>query len=80
VCTRRSTAGAGRVELTGRVNDAERGREKGRTGATAQGLAAQAREAERDEGRGGGDNWLRQVGPSGQRARARERAGEKSCR
>jgi hypothetical protein len=47
------------VELTGTVHDAEREREreKGRTGATAQRLASQAREAEREEWRGGGNNW-----------------------
>jgi hypothetical protein len=53
VRTRRSTTGAGRAELTGRVHDAEREREKGHTGATAQCLAAWAREAEREERRGG---------------------------
>jgi hypothetical protein len=58
-----------------------REREKGRTGATARRLAARAREAEREEGCGGGNNWRRQVGPSGQRARERERerAGEKAA-
>jgi hypothetical protein len=78
VRTRRSTADAGRAELTGRVHDAERER-KGAHGAMAQRLAARAREVEREEGRGGGNNWRRQVGPSGQRARERERAREKAA-
>jgi hypothetical protein len=46
---------------------------KGAHGATAQCLAARAREAEREKGHGGGNNWRRQVGPSGQRARERAR-------
>jgi hypothetical protein len=49
--------------------------ERGRAGgATARCLAKQAREAEREEGREGGSNWRRQVGPTGQRARE-ERVG-----
>jgi hypothetical protein len=44
VRTRRSTAEAGRAELTGRVHGTER--EKRSTRATAQRLAARAREAE----------------------------------
>jgi hypothetical protein len=76
VRTRRSTAGQGRAELTGRVHGAERER-KGAHGATTKCLATRAREAEREEGRGGGNNWRRQVGPSGQRASERESAGER---
>jgi hypothetical protein len=54
---------------------------KGAHEATAQRLAARAREAEREEGRRGGNNWRRQVGPSGQRAREREReSGRESFR
>jgi hypothetical protein len=41
----RSTAGAGRADLTGQAHDAER--EKGTRGATAQQLANRARETER---------------------------------
>jgi hypothetical protein len=70
----RSTAGAGRVKLTGRVHDAERERKRAH-GATTQCLAVWPREVEREEERGGGNNWRRQVGPCGQRARRRE-----SCR
>jgi hypothetical protein len=80
VRTRWSTTGAGRAELTRRVHGRERER-KGAHGATTQRLAARAREAEREEGRGGGNNWRRQVGPSRHRARERERerAGEKAA-
>jgi hypothetical protein len=46
VRTRRSTAGARRADLTGRVHDAER--EKGGAGATAQQLANRACETKRE--------------------------------
>jgi hypothetical protein len=46
VRTHRSTAGAGRADLTGQAHGAER--EKGTRGATAQQLANQACEAERE--------------------------------
>jgi hypothetical protein len=51
VRTRRSTVGAGRADLTGRVHGAERERREA-LGATAQQLANRAREAERGEVRG----------------------------
>ena len=47
VRTRRSMAGAGRADLTGRVHGVERER-RGALGATAQQLANRAREAERE--------------------------------
>jgi hypothetical protein len=48
VRTRRSTARAGREELTGQAHSAEK--EKGTRGATTQQLANRAREPEREEG------------------------------
>jgi hypothetical protein len=70
-------ASAGRIDLTGRVHGAEREREREERGAgvTAQWLANRAHKAEREERRGGGNNWCQQVGPTRQRAREREREG-----
>jgi hypothetical protein len=77
VRTRWSTTSAGRAELTGRVHSAER--EKGARG---QRLSAwqhwPARQREKRDARGR-SNRRRQVGPSGQRARERERAGEEAA-
>jgi hypothetical protein len=77
VRTCRSTARAGRAELTGRVHDAERERKKGAR-ATAQRLAEWARETEREEGRA----RAKQLAPTGrpqwaESERERERGGEK---
>jgi hypothetical protein len=54
-CARAGPWRCGEAELTRRVHGAERER-KGAHGATAQRLAAQAREVEREEGRGGENN------------------------
>jgi hypothetical protein len=71
-----STARARRAELTGRVHGAER--EKGRAGnGSARGNAG-PRDREMRDARGP-SNWRRQVGPSGKRARERERAGDKAA-
>jgi hypothetical protein len=67
VRTRRSTARAGRAELTRQAHGAER--EKRTRGATAQQLANWARETEREKERASEENWRRQIGPTGQRAR-----------
>jgi hypothetical protein len=42
-------------------------------------LTGRVHDAEREKGARGQGNWCRQVGPSGQRARERERAGEKAA-
>jgi hypothetical protein len=73
VRTRRSTTSVEGAELTGRPM-AQRGK-KGACGATAQRLADRARETER-EGARGEENWRRQAGPTGQRAREGVREGE----
>jgi hypothetical protein len=59
VRTRRSTAGAGRAELTGQAYGAER--EKGTHGATAQQLANRTRETERE----GGSAQVKKPAPTG---------------
>jgi hypothetical protein len=75
VCTRRSTVGTGRAELTGRVHGAER--EKGTHGAMAQQLANRAREAEREEGRAGEETGTDRSAPlSSERERGRARGRE----
>jgi hypothetical protein len=63
VCTRRSTAGAGRAELTGQAHSAEK--EKGTRRATARQLANQAREAKREEGRAGEETGADRSAPMG---------------
>jgi hypothetical protein len=50
-----------------------RERENGRVGVTAWCLAGRASEVEREEGGASEGNWRRQLGPTGQRARERER-------
>jgi hypothetical protein len=72
--TRRSTAGTGSADLTGRST--AQWERKGVLGTTAQLLANRAREAERGGARGW-RNRRRQVGPSGQGARTRESARER---
>jgi hypothetical protein len=76
VRTRRSTARAGKAELTRQAHDAER--EMGTRGATTWRLAIRAREneRERERERAGEGNWRRQIGPTGQRAREGGRARE----
>jgi hypothetical protein len=64
VCTRRSTAGAGRAELTGQVHCAERER-KGALGAMAQHLAMRVHETEREEGRAGEETGANRSAPLG---------------
>jgi hypothetical protein len=68
VCTRRSTASEGKAELTRQAHSVER--EKRTSEATARQLANRARETEREGEHMGEGNWRRQVGPTGQRARA----------
>jgi hypothetical protein len=73
VSTRRSTAGTGRADVTGRLHGAERER-RGTRGATAQQLANRAREAEREEKRAGEDTGANRSAPVGrERGGARER-------
>jgi hypothetical protein len=72
--TRRSTAGAGRAELTGQAHGVER--EKGTCGATTQQLANWARETEREEGSAGEETGTDRSAPLGserEREGARER-------
>jgi hypothetical protein len=71
---RRSTARAGKAELTRQAHDAER--EKGTRGGNGSTLANQARETERERECVGEENRHRQVGPTGQRAREGGRARE----
>jgi hypothetical protein len=75
VCTRWSTAGARKAELTGLAHGAER--VKGTRGATARRLANRARETEREGERAGEVTGADRVGSTGQRARegGRARAG-----
>jgi hypothetical protein len=70
VRTRRSTAGAGRAELTGQAHNAEK--EKGTRGATTRQLVNRAREAEREEGRAGEETGADRSPPLGSE---REREG-----
>jgi hypothetical protein len=74
---RRSTAGAGKVELTRQAHGTER---KGDARGNGSALANRARETERERERErtGEGNWRRQVGSTGQRARegGRERERE----
>jgi hypothetical protein len=72
VRTRRSTARAGKAELTRQAHDAERA--KGTRGGNGSALANRAHETERERERTGEGNWRRQVGPTGQRAREGGRA------
>jgi hypothetical protein len=72
VRTRRSTARAGKAELTRQAHDAER--QKGTCGGNDSALANRARETERERERMGEENWHRQVGPTRQRAREGGRA------
>jgi hypothetical protein len=72
VRTRRSTARAGKAELTRQAHDAER--EKGTRGGNGSALANRAPETERKRERAGERNWRRQIGPTGQRAREGGRA------
>jgi hypothetical protein len=74
VRTRRSTASAEGVELTGQAHGAER--DKGTHGATARRRAIRAHETERERECVGEENWHRQVGPTGHRAREGGRARE----
>jgi hypothetical protein len=66
VHTHRSTASVEGAELTGTVHGAERGERA--CMAMARRLADRACETER-EGARGEENWCRQAGPTGQRAR-----------
>jgi hypothetical protein len=76
VRTRRSTARAGRAELTGQAHSAEK--EKGTCGATTRQLANRACEAEREEGRASEETGADRSAPLGSE---REREGtRKSCR
>jgi hypothetical protein len=76
VRTRWSTVSEWRAELIGRVHGAER--EEGRAGQRLNAWRTRpARQREKRDVRGQ-SNWRRQVGPSEQRARERERAGEKA--
>jgi hypothetical protein len=68
----RSTARAGKAELTRQAHDAER--QKGTCGGNDSALANRARETERERERMGEENWHRQVGPTRQRAREGGRA------
>jgi hypothetical protein len=68
---------AERADLTGLAHGAER-EDKG-VRATARRLAIQVRETER-ESAGAKENWRRQVGPTEQRAREREREREWALR
>jgi hypothetical protein len=72
VRTRRSTARAGKAELTRQAHGVER--EKGTRGGNGSALANRARETERERERAGEENRRRQVGPTGQRAREGGRA------
>jgi hypothetical protein len=65
VCTRRSTAGAGKADLTRQAHGAER--EKGTRGDNGSALANRARETKRERERTSEGNWRRQVHPTEQR-------------
>jgi hypothetical protein len=70
----RSTARAGRAELTGRVHGAEKGKRSARgNGSVPSKLGPRGREGRGVRGR---INRRQQLGPTGQRARKRGRAGE----
>jgi hypothetical protein len=77
VCTRRSTAGVGRADLTGRVLGAEREKRDTRGNGSVPGEPG-PRDRESGGARGR-RNWRRQVGPTGQRAREGGRAGERAA-
>jgi hypothetical protein len=67
VRTRRSTARAGKAELTRQAHSVER--EKGTRGGNDSTQANWACETEGERERTGEGNWCRQVGPTGQRER-----------
>jgi hypothetical protein len=62
VRTRRSMAGAGKANLTGRVHDAER--EKGARRGNGSALMNRSRETERERGRASGRSKLASIGRS----------------
>jgi hypothetical protein len=68
VRTRRSTASAEGAELTGQAHDTER-EERGVRGNGSVTGDPGPRDRERERERAGEENWRRQVGPNGQRAR-----------
>jgi hypothetical protein len=70
---RRSTASAKGAELTGQAHDTER-EERGARGNGSATSGPGPRDRERGRERAGEENWHRQVGPNGQRAREGEQA------
>jgi hypothetical protein len=78
VRTRRSTASVEGAKLTGQAHDAEREERGARSNSSATGDPG-PRDRERE--RAGEENWRRQIGPTGQRARegARTRGRTVAC-
>jgi hypothetical protein len=73
VCTRRSTAGAGKADLTRQAHDADR--EKGTRGDNGSALANRARETERESERAKETGADKFTPLSSERARERGRSG-----
>jgi hypothetical protein len=77
VRTHRSTARAGRAELTGQAHGV--GREKGTRGATARQLANRARETEGEEGSAGEETGADRSAPLGSKRERGRRAGGRAA-
>jgi hypothetical protein len=78
VHTRRSTAGAGRADLTGQAHGAER--EKGTRWATTQQLANRAREAEREDKCTGEETGADRLALLGSERESGRACGREGCR